>query len=150
VLVAEIKRDPQKHVKGYYVDPNAMACAHVRLLCCMYVRVRVYMCVCLCVHRYTYYHLLRVYVYNEYTCTLCVRQCGKKDEVKRCSKCKRVCYCSRECQTAAWTKHKSSCKYIANTPPHVRKKLRCVCACECVSVYGCICAYECLCTHASV
>ena len=31
----------------------------------------------------------------------------------RCSQCKTVCYCSRECQKQHWGSHKSQCKALA-------------------------------------
>ena len=37
--------------------------------------------------------------------------CGKtSDTVKKCSRCKKVSYCSRSCQQADWSKHKTSCQ----------------------------------------
>ena len=41
------------------------------------------------------------------------RQCKKimeNEEIKRCSRCKFVAYCSRECQTMHWREHKQYCK----------------------------------------
>ena len=35
--------------------------------------------------------------------------CGKRGEYK-CSKCGKVCYCSRECQFKDWTNHKDNCR----------------------------------------
>ena len=37
------------------------------------------------------------------------RACGKKDDVKKCSKCKKVSYCGKECQKKDWKDHKRSC-----------------------------------------
>jgi MYND finger len=34
--------------------------------------------------------------------------------LKACSKCKVVCYCSRKCQVADWPDHKKQCKEMAN------------------------------------
>eukprot|EP00931_Biecheleriopsis_adriatica_P093273 TRINITY_DN67015_c0_g1_i1.p1 TRINITY_DN67015_c0_g1~~TRINITY_DN67015_c0_g1_i1.p1 ORF type:complete len:453 (-),score=104.59 TRINITY_DN67015_c0_g1_i1:179-1402(-) len=41
-------------------------------------------------------------------------QCGKvSNDLKQCSGCKAVAYCSRECQKAAWKTHKHSCEEAA-------------------------------------
>lgn len=37
------------------------------------------------------------------------KQCGKRGEYK-CSKCGKVCYCSRECQFKDWVNHKNNCR----------------------------------------
>ena len=37
----------------------------------------------------------------------------KKDATKRCSKCKSVWYCSRECQVQNWKDHKATCIIIS-------------------------------------
>ncbi|CEL93667.1 unnamed protein product [Vitrella brassicaformis CCMP3155] len=39
-------------------------------------------------------------------------QCGKPAE-KRCSKCRREFYCSRECQVLDWSRHKKLCPMLA-------------------------------------
>ena len=39
-------------------------------------------------------------------------KCGGKGELKRCSQCSFVRYCSRDCQVNAWTDHKLECSYI--------------------------------------
>ena len=37
--------------------------------------------------------------------------CGKKSvSLKKCSRCKKVKYCSVECQTKDWKSHKIGCK----------------------------------------
>ena len=38
-------------------------------------------------------------------------KCGKcqKEAFKRCSKCKSIWYCSRECQVSHWPEHKEGC-----------------------------------------
>lgn len=37
--------------------------------------------------------------------------CGKKDkEMKKCGRCKKIYYCSKECQIKDWQNHKSECK----------------------------------------
>ena len=37
--------------------------------------------------------------------------CGKtSDTVKKCSRCKKVSYCSKSCQQADWSKHKTGCR----------------------------------------
>jgi hypothetical protein len=35
--------------------------------------------------------------------------CYNRDELKKCSRCKRVYYCSRECQRKDWSVHKTRC-----------------------------------------
>ena len=39
-------------------------------------------------------------------------KCGHKKELKKCSQCNYVRYCSRDCQTKAWQSHKKECDYI--------------------------------------
>jgi hypothetical protein len=36
--------------------------------------------------------------------------CGKGNDLKSCSRCKNVKYCSRECQVSDWPSHKTACK----------------------------------------
>ncbi len=36
--------------------------------------------------------------------------CGKQNELSRCGRCKKVFYCSRECQKADWQNHKPNCQ----------------------------------------
>jgi tetratricopeptide (TPR) repeat protein len=43
--------------------------------------------------------------------------CGKPDKIQgvtlsKCSACKQVCYCSKECQRAGWKEHKEPCKML--------------------------------------
>jgi len=35
--------------------------------------------------------------------------CGKEGDLKRCARCKKIWYCSRECQKKGWPAHKHSC-----------------------------------------
>ena len=42
-------------------------------------------------------------------CAMCGALAGK---LKRCTACKSVSYCSRECQMAHWTEHKMVCKQL--------------------------------------
>lgn len=35
--------------------------------------------------------------------------CGKKEKLKKCTKCRRVVYCGVECQRIAWKLHKKEC-----------------------------------------
>lgn len=46
-------------------------------------------------------------------------KCAKcsKEAFKRCSKCKNVWYCSRECQVADWKEHKPKCAVEAPARP---------------------------------
>ncbi|EFX04015.1 mynd domain containing protein [Grosmannia clavigera kw1407] len=72
------------------------------------------------------------------------QQCGNSSctkgaasaALKACSRCRKVGYCSRECQTVAWTTHKTSCRrqnYIVKfhlspgniTNPEVVRTLSC-------------------------
>ncbi|KAI6656853.1 Histone-lysine N-methyltransferase SMYD3 [Oopsacas minuta] len=39
-------------------------------------------------------------------------KCGLKKEVKKCSRCNYVRYCSKDCQVSAWPSHKKECDYI--------------------------------------
>jgi len=43
------------------------------------------------------------------TAVLCAN-CTKKIGIKTCSRCLSASYCSKECQVAAWTSHKTVCK----------------------------------------
>ncbi|KZT72237.1 hypothetical protein DAEQUDRAFT_64216 [Daedalea quercina L-15889] len=47
---------------------------------------------------------------NYYTqrCSYCMKKVGKAN-LKRCSRCRFVQYCSRECQRAAWPTHRTGC-----------------------------------------
>ena len=40
-------------------------------------------------------------------------KCGAAGAKKVCSRCKGVCYCSRDCQKADWKQHKKQCKVLA-------------------------------------
>jgi hypothetical protein len=42
-------------------------------------------------------------------CGHCRKVEGRKGEFKRCSQCKQVAYCSRDCQKADWKSHKAAC-----------------------------------------
>lgn len=51
-------------------------------------------------------------------CTICEK--GSSQGVKKvfaCSRCKLVCYCSKECQKFDWKNHKKACKLYATTNP---------------------------------
>ena len=55
-------------------------------------------------------HQLRKESKNEDTCTICA-MCGKmvKSSVNKCSRCKKVHYCNRDCQKSHWKVHKKEC-----------------------------------------
>jgi hypothetical protein len=42
-------------------------------------------------------------------CEKCDKREGKSGDAKKCSRCKAVFYCNRECQKAHWKKHKKHC-----------------------------------------
>ena len=37
-------------------------------------------------------------------------QCSKVDHAKKCSRCRKVYYCSKQCQQLHWPQHKPNCK----------------------------------------
>ncbi|KAJ7349049.1 hypothetical protein DFH08DRAFT_864228 [Mycena albidolilacea] len=43
-------------------------------------------------------------------------QCSKRTGASKCSRCKMMTYCSRECQVAHWPVHKVHCKPIQLSP----------------------------------
>ena len=51
-------------------------------------------------------------------------KCNKcqKQAFKRCSKCKSVWYCSRECQVGDWPQHKEKCKKLAKELQEAQEK----------------------------
>ena len=53
--------------------------------------------------------------------------CGK-DADKKCSRCKEVAYCSKECQASSWKTHKNDCKKVDKTSLNTLY--------ECVSIEG--------------
>ena len=54
---------------------------------------------------------------------LCMR-CGKKaPEASLCGGCKRVKYCSRDCQTAHWKEHKPICQAVKKAEELSEKEL---------------------------
>ena len=51
---------------------------------------------------------------NKYECIVCKKTDAEADggKLKSCSRCKRVRYCSRECQVKDWKTHKKFCKEV--------------------------------------
>jgi tetratricopeptide (TPR) repeat protein len=46
--------------------------------------------------------------------TFCLYCRKESKELKKCSGCKTVSYCSKECQTMHWKEHKAQCQFIKN------------------------------------
>ena len=46
---------------------------------------------------------------SQSTCTACGKPAPTGKSLLRCSRCKAVSYCSRECQSACWPAHKATC-----------------------------------------
>lgn len=44
-------------------------------------------------------------------CNYC-HKCEDEEKLKRCSRCKKILYCSKECQKEDWKKHKIECDKI--------------------------------------
>jgi hypothetical protein len=47
---------------------------------------------------------------NVYSCAVCNKPDSDQLKLKRCSRCHKVYYCSRECQVKDWKQHAASCK----------------------------------------
>ena len=48
-----------------------------------------------------------------YLCAVCNKEVAR-DYIKKCSKCRRALYCSKDCQVRHWKKHKSECEVLRN------------------------------------
>lgn len=51
---------------------------------------------------------------DDFVCTVCQR---KNAVMKRCTRCHKTIYCSRECQKADWTSHKKFCVTTSSSIP---------------------------------
>ena len=51
-------------------------------------------------------------------------QKGNSKQMKKCSGCRLINYCSRECQVAHWKKHKQSCRDVQGRTPEEQKKAK--------------------------
>lgn len=47
--------------------------------------------------------------------------CGASQSLKRCSRCRGICYCGTECQSKDWTRHKDECKEAITNGVHSQK-----------------------------
>lgn len=54
----------------------------------------------------------------------CCNTCGEEKPAKKCSKCKAVQYCDRECQRLHWFIHKKACTRLASTPVTTQAPVR--------------------------
>jgi hypothetical protein len=50
-------------------------------------------------------HIFKSHLNNSPQCSVC----GKLGDLKKCSRCKRVYYCTKECQIKSWPDHKLNC-----------------------------------------
>lgn len=55
----------------------------------------------------------------EYDCKICK---AKKQTMKRCTRCRQVYYCSRECQAKDWPMHKTECSVTTASSTDEKKK----------------------------
>ena len=51
---------------------------------------------------------------EKFTCDYCHKTSATK--LSACARCKRICYCSKDCQVAAWKAHKKVCVPAENLP----------------------------------
>ncbi|KAF9202511.1 hypothetical protein BGZ49_007338 [Haplosporangium sp. Z 27] len=57
------------------------------------------------------------------------KKCGGRT-TKRCAKCKKIYYCSRECQTENWLEHRHTCHTLALTAPATALDHSCFTGCK--------------------
>ena len=55
--------------------------------------------------------ILKGNVHKTRTCQKCYKQ---ENKMTACGACKRIYYCSKECQKSAWKEHKSFCRMVTN------------------------------------
>jgi hypothetical protein len=54
-------------------------------------------------------------------CDVCNKSFTQRDHIFVCSRCKKACYCSKECQRAEWKTHKQVCKEFAHESESTEK-----------------------------
>lgn len=57
------------------------------------------------------------------SCMVCKKGGSKNDQLKSCSRCRCVFYCSKECQKLDWKNHKKLCSYLATAAEEVGAEL---------------------------
>ncbi|CAG2102031.1 unnamed protein product [Medioppia subpectinata] len=55
---------------------------------------------------------LLVYIHDKYKGEYCDNCLKPMDQLKRCSKCRQMYYCGKNCQTIDWSFHKNECKVL--------------------------------------
>lgn len=80
------------------------------------------------IHSHTQTHKLMTKSKKSWTMTryyACCKVCGKTHGLRRCSRCKSVCYCSEVHQQIDWRVHKIECKKFAANMAQNASKFQC-------------------------
>jgi len=113
------KKKTFKTIKGWYVHQDTAECIEMPTIAKKVVHTPTFSGDRLKKFRENYSassstnmkHQLRKESKNEDTCTICA-MCGKmiKSSNNKCSRCRKVHYCNRDCQKSHWKVHKNVCK----------------------------------------